>query len=153
VADTGKITLQLKDWGEVDVEAATARGELVAPAEVILDCPEEMCHEDVLRLLERAVAFLRSCWARAAVEKCDSGVRAEAVVPDISLPLDREGYLFLIHQLHGALLMQGIYSDDKEPPGAARVRAARVDARDCRGAGGGGCGLAFAGKFKSGNAP
>jgi hypothetical protein len=114
VADTGKITLQLKDWGEVDVEAATARGELVAPAEVILDCPEEMCHEDVLRLLERAVAFLRSCWGRAAVEKCDSGVRAEAVVPDISVPLDREGYLFLIHQLHGALLMQGTHTDDKK---------------------------------------
>jgi hypothetical protein len=84
----------------------------------MLDCPEEMCHEDVLRLLERAVAFLQSCWARAAVEKSDSGVRAEAVVPDSSLPLDREGYLFLIHQLHGALLMQGIHSDDKELQGA-----------------------------------
>jgi hypothetical protein len=41
MADTGKITLQLKDWGAVDMEAAIARGELVAPAEVILDCPEE----------------------------------------------------------------------------------------------------------------
>jgi hypothetical protein len=114
VADTGTITLQLKDWGEVDVEAATARGELVAPAEVMLDCPEEMCHEDVLRLLERTVAFLRSCWGRAAVETYDSGVRAEAVGPDINLPLDREGYLFLIHQLHGVLLMQGLHTDDKE---------------------------------------
>jgi hypothetical protein len=50
-----------------------------------------MDHEDVLRLLERAVAFLRSCWARTAVETCASGVRAEAVVPDISLPLEGEG--------------------------------------------------------------